>query len=168
MASFFPVQKLVERESCNTKCCKIWINGSKIYFQTKIHIIIAGGTKWGKRGGPEFECLLVCYYPYLHTFLWMSIPFDSILSHFNSHRFGCTAWEPLKLHNCLSSNVGFWKFTIRFCDKWEYHVVLSSSVSSFHWMIVWYCTWDVPKRFPMLCKSLIFKYSNNCIVIKHI
>ena len=42
--------KLVERESCNTKCCKIWINGSKIYFQTKIHTIIAGGTKWGKRG----------------------------------------------------------------------------------------------------------------------
>ena len=38
------------RESCNTKCCKIWINGSKIYFQTKIHAIIAGGTKWGKRG----------------------------------------------------------------------------------------------------------------------
>ena len=25
-------------------------NGSKIYFQTKIHTIIAGGTKWGKRG----------------------------------------------------------------------------------------------------------------------
>ena len=24
---------------------KIWINGSKIYFQTKIHTIIAGGTK---------------------------------------------------------------------------------------------------------------------------
>ena len=36
---------VVERESCNTKCCKIWINGSKIYFQTKIHTIIAGGTK---------------------------------------------------------------------------------------------------------------------------
>jgi hypothetical protein len=45
-----PRNKLVERESCNTKCCKIWINGSKIYFQTKIHTIIAGGTKWGKRG----------------------------------------------------------------------------------------------------------------------
>jgi hypothetical protein len=36
---------LVERESCNTKCCKIRINVSKIYFQTKIHTIIAGGTK---------------------------------------------------------------------------------------------------------------------------
>jgi hypothetical protein len=23
----------------------IWMNGSKIYFQTKIHTIIAGGTK---------------------------------------------------------------------------------------------------------------------------
>ena len=45
-----PRNKLVERESCNTKWCKIWINGSKIYFQTKIHTIIAGGTKWGKRG----------------------------------------------------------------------------------------------------------------------
>jgi hypothetical protein len=33
-------KKLVERESCNTKCCKIWINGSKIYFQTKIRTII--------------------------------------------------------------------------------------------------------------------------------
>ena len=43
-------QKLVERESCNTKCCKILINGSKIYFQTKIHTTIAGGTTWGKRG----------------------------------------------------------------------------------------------------------------------
>jgi hypothetical protein len=43
-------KKLEERESCNTKCCKIWINGSKIYFQTKIHTIFAGGTKWGKRG----------------------------------------------------------------------------------------------------------------------
>ena len=32
------------------KCCNIWINGSNIYFQTKIHTIIAGGTKWGKRG----------------------------------------------------------------------------------------------------------------------
>jgi hypothetical protein len=29
---------------------EIWINGSKIYFQTKIHTIIAGGTKWRKRG----------------------------------------------------------------------------------------------------------------------
>jgi hypothetical protein len=42
--------RTTDRESCNTKCCKIWINGSKIYFQTKIHTIIAGGTKWGKRG----------------------------------------------------------------------------------------------------------------------
>ena len=45
-------QKLLERESCN-----IWINGSKIYFQTKIHTIIAGGTKWGKSIGQVCACL---------------------------------------------------------------------------------------------------------------
>ena len=43
--TYIYIYKLLERESCNMKCCNIWINGSKIYFQTKIHTIIAGGTK---------------------------------------------------------------------------------------------------------------------------
>ena len=61
-------------ERCNTICCKIWINGSNIYFQTKIHTIIAGGTKWGKRGfrnssacgltSPFFAAWYSGYHPY--------------------------------------------------------------------------------------------------------
>jgi len=49
--------KLEFRESCNTKCCKIRINDSKIYFQTKIQTIIVGGTKSGKEGGSGIEVI---------------------------------------------------------------------------------------------------------------
>ena len=68
--------KVIERESCNTKFCKIWINGSKIYFQTKIHTIIAGGTKWGKSGVRNSSVcdshLCTTSYDIFHRFLIVS------------------------------------------------------------------------------------------------
>ena len=34
-----PGDKGCWNESCSTRCCEMWINGSEMYFQTKIHTI---------------------------------------------------------------------------------------------------------------------------------
>jgi hypothetical protein len=55
----------------------IWINGSKIYFQTKIHTIIVGGTKWGKRGVRTSSACV-----FYRTFGAIYILKSSVLLHF--------------------------------------------------------------------------------------